>query len=306
MHISWTGKKCILCLKESALSSEHLIPDALGGALTCDLICKSCNSDLGNSFEAGARTDPDIQKAALKLQRQLPDELTKRLHESQPVLIEGPGGSRPGKMRKGEPRVNSQEERVSGETSYIQPSDVAVKNVENMMRKDWVGEIPIEAARRRYEEAPNDRKVFLAPGFSVIKWSTEKITLDITNNKNMSPLVPLKIAFEFLAIHAGTAIYDDKQQLRELRAVLRERIEDDPCFKVDRLFASEYRSFHGICFEDNDPYARVQIRLFGHLAFRVHFLRLSISGPRCVYTQSLIHPPADELFCLDDAGVCEC
>ena len=57
--------------------------------------------------------------------------------------------------------------------------------------------------------------------------------------------------------------------------------------EVLRLNASEYKPFHGICFEGNDPYTRVLIRLFGWLAFRVHFRRLAVSGPRFVYTQSL-------------------
>ena len=48
MHIPWTGKRCILCLKEVPLSAEHLIPVALGGVLTCDLLCKDCNSTLGS------------------------------------------------------------------------------------------------------------------------------------------------------------------------------------------------------------------------------------------------------------------
>ena len=45
--------------------------------------------------------------------------------------------------------------------------------------------------------------------------------------------------------------------------------------------------FHGICFEGNDPYAKVQIRLFGWLVFRVHFLHLSIDGPQYEYTHQL-------------------
>ena len=103
----------------------------------------------------------------------------------------------------------------------------------------------------------------------------------------MSPIVPLKIGFEFLACHLGTASYNEAQQMQELRTALRERAEDASCFEVERLNTSEYKPFHGICFEGNAPYARVQIRLFGWLAFRVHFRRLAVDGPRFVYTQFL-------------------
>ena len=63
-----------------------------------------------------------------------------------------------------------------------------------------------------------------------MKWSIEKIDLDFSDSRLMSPLVPLKIAFEFLACHLGTAIYDEAHQLQELRTALCEMVEDDPCF----------------------------------------------------------------------------
>ena len=303
MQIPWTGKRCILCLKEAPLSAEHLIPDALGGVLTCDFLCRDCNSTLGYSFEAEARTDPDIQLARHKLQGQMSDELAQKLFEGQSVLIQGPGWQEPGKIRKGEPRVKSRVERYAPDiTSYIQPADTAVKSEKNMMKEEGIDENSIAKVLRMVDEAPSDRKVTLTPNLEVIKWSYEKITLDLSNNKTMSPLVPLKIAYEFLAWQVSTAIYNEIQALQELRAVLQEATEEDPCFKVERLHAPEYEPFHGICFEGNDPYAQVQIRLFGHLAFRVHFLKLSVSGPRGMYWQSVAGScaPQSVLLLLDD------
>lgn len=62
---------------------------------------------------------------------------------------------------------------------------------------------------------------------------------------------------------------------------------DSEDLMVERLSSNKYEPIHGICFEGNDPYAKVQIRLFGWLAFRVHFLHLSVGGPRYVYTHRL-------------------
>lgn len=48
--------KCYLCGKELTdenSSSEHIIPNALGGKLTAKILCKECNSDLGSSFDSG-------------------------------------------------------------------------------------------------------------------------------------------------------------------------------------------------------------------------------------------------------------
>jgi hypothetical protein len=38
---------------------------------------------------------------------------------------------------------------------------------------------------------------------------------------------------------------------------------------VERLEAKEYAPFHGVCFEGNDPYTKIQVRLFGKLSYRV-------------------------------------
>ncbi len=47
--------KCYLCgkeLTEENSSSEHIIPNALGGRLAAKILCKECNSDLGSSFDS--------------------------------------------------------------------------------------------------------------------------------------------------------------------------------------------------------------------------------------------------------------
>ena len=283
MHISWAGNRCLLCLEEAPLSKEHLIPEALGGTLTCTFLCPHCNSTLGASFEAAARVDPSIRIAAYNLQAQMP-ELAKKLSENQSVLVHGPGGQERGKIRRGEGRVTS---RRAADGSLIQPTDHGRKSVETILHKAGIGEIPLAEALRKFDETPDNHTITLAPWLEVVKWSIEKTDLDLSDSRLMSPMVPLKIAFEFLACHLGTAIYDEAHQIQELRTTLREMVEDDPCFEVERLHAAEYKPFHGVCFEGNAPYARVLIRLFGWLAFRVHFQRLAVGGPRFVYTQSL-------------------
>ena len=283
MHISWTGNRCLLCLEEAPLSKEHLIPEALGGALTCTFLCTHCNSTSGASFEAAARADPSILIAVRNLKAQIP-ELAKKLSDNQPVLVQGPGGQERGKIRSEELRIKA---RRAPDGSLIQPTDHARKSVETILSKAGIGEIPLAEALRQFDATPDNHKITLAPGLEAVKWSIEEIDLDLSDSRLMSPLVSLKIAFEFLACHLGTAIYDEAQQIQELRTALRGMVENDPCFEVERLNAAEYKPFHGICFEGNAPYARVLIRLFGWLAFRVHFRRLAVSGPRFIYTQSL-------------------
>ena len=188
MHVTWTGDRCLLCLKKVPLSKEHLIPEALGGTLTCTFLCTLCNSTLGSSFEAEARADPSIRLAVGNLQAQMP-ELAKKLSEDQPVLVKGPGGKERGKIQGGELRVKS---RRAEDGSLIQPTDHARKSVETILRKSAIGEIPIAEALRKFDETPDNHKTNPAPGLEVVKWSIEKLDLDLSNSRLMSPLIPLK------------------------------------------------------------------------------------------------------------------
>ncbi len=43
--------RCIFCLKERPGSEEHVFPLAIGGRLTTDRVCESCNSTLGSRVD---------------------------------------------------------------------------------------------------------------------------------------------------------------------------------------------------------------------------------------------------------------
>jgi hypothetical protein len=103
----------------------------------------------------------------------------------------------------------------------------------------------------------------------------------------MNPLVPAKIAYEFLAGHLGNEIYDRKVALDDLRAMFLNNVISENDVIVERLYAENSRFFHGICFEGNSPHAKVLIRLFGTLAFRVSFKRLAVGGARFIYTHMI-------------------
>lgn len=147
--------------------------------------------------------------------------------------------------------------------------------------------MPIQDTLRRLDEAPENKKVEIAPGLEIAKWRIDKIQADFNKSPLMNPLVPLKVAYEFIACHLGGAICEDIPPLVDIRRAFISLNPDTGPFRVERLHAAEYKPFHGICFEGNNPHASVQIRLFGWLAFGVHFLRLAIAGPRFIYSHCL-------------------
>jgi hypothetical protein len=94
------------------------------------------------------------------------------------------------------------------------------------------------------------------------------------------------MAFEFLACHLGSAIYDSAPAIEAIRESLRSGTLDQSV-EIEFLRAEREVPLHGLLFEGNRPYARVQIRLFGKLAYRVHFKNLAVGGTRFVYTHFL-------------------
>lgn len=283
MKIPWPGNRCILCLRKEILCEEHLIPKSLGGRLTSNFLCQSCNSTLGYDLESAAKSDPNILLAVKAFEKQIPS-LANALIESQPHIGQSKPGSVRGHIKDGEFRVFP---KKLDDGSLIQPTDDARKTIMKTLKKKGYEEIPIQKAMEVFDNAPEDKMVEVIPGHEVVKWSVQNLNIDLSGTQIMDPLIPAKIAYEFMACHIGTAIYSNFKHLSQVRHCFTNRIVNLKAIQVDRPLSNRHEPFHGICFEGNNPYAKIQIRLFGSLAFRVHFLHLSIGGPRFVYTHRL-------------------
>lgn len=283
MKVPWSGSRCIICLNVGSLCDEHIIPQALGGRITSKFLCSSCNSKLGHDLEHSAKSDPSVLIAAKHLSTKIP-HLANSLLQSHPHLGHSEQGTFRGNFKNGKFQVRS---HLAGDSSIIQPTDDAIKTISTILRRSGYEEAPIKKAIKYLRKAPENKRIRVAPNLEVIKWRIDNLETDLSKAQIMHPLIPAKIAFEFLACHAGQAIYNESPQLSDVRQTLYSMDLKQTSIKVDRLSSNKYEPFHGICFEGNNPHAMVQIRLFGWLAFRVHFLRLSISGPRFVYTHRL-------------------
>ena len=55
MKIKFDFDKCILCAKNPADSWEYIIPEGIGGRLQIQLLCSSCNNDLGSKLIESCR-----------------------------------------------------------------------------------------------------------------------------------------------------------------------------------------------------------------------------------------------------------
>jgi HNH endonuclease len=283
MNIDWTGDRCIICLETLPLTSEHIIPSSIGGVLTCNFLCKNCNSKLGSEVEASMRSDPTIRLAVDHIRDANPT-LANKLEENQPFLVHSVTGKEPAYIQNNKFQIHP---RVDDDGSYIQSPDIARSTITNILKRSEVSPHEVQVALEKFDNSELNTKNEIHPNLEVITWAGEKAELDLSKSELANPLIPLKIAFEFLALHLGNDIYADAHQLQELRNILLTCEQSSECFKVERLMAKSYKPLHGLLHEGNEPYTTIQIRLFGILAFRVHFLKISVNGPRFIYTHDL-------------------
>lgn len=265
------------------MTTEHVIPAALLGKLESRFLCKDCNSFFGRSFEASARADP-IVASAIKALEKLKPKLAATLMENQGVILDGQGGPRRGQIKNGVAQIRT-EKLEDG--SIITPSPLAKRHIEGLLRKDGHSPSMIEKALTAVNEAPLNQRISISPEIDVITWSSENFKLDFGTMRIMNPLVPAKIAYEFLAGHLGNQIYDENVVLDDIRSMFSNGVVSENDVIVERLSANNNGVFHGICFEGNSPYAKILIRLFGTLAFRVSFKRMAVGGARFIYTHTI-------------------
>jgi hypothetical protein len=212
MHLAWTDERCILCTlaplerqarcgRTARLTKEHLIPEAIGGRLTCDFLCQPCNSILGQ-IEALLKEDSRIRLAIDNLKASLPD-LWATMAEGRPYIAVGPDGTVDAELKNGEIRVNSSK-RLDG--SIIRPLDDSAKAVRTMLQRRGATQGEITNAEMKLRELPEGPRVKIADGIDVMK-----STVDVHpaySSRGIDPLALLKIAYEYLALHLRSKIFD--------------------------------------------------------------------------------------------------
>ena len=282
MNQRWPTARCILCLSRDGITREHLIPGCVGGKLVMEFLCKNCNDKLGHSVEGEISKDKDIQLGIERLVKKRPDkanDLQKKLkyigHSDQ-----GPVAG----YVQGDKFIAKGKRLDDG--SFISPPDKTLDAVKTRCERE--GKEPLDVTPDELNSLPSGSSKEVAHGLSVTNWPINSLQLDLSG-PNINPVVPAKIAFEFIALHCPDRIYDDAPQLWAIRHQLVGDCKlSDGDIHVERLKAENKQLFHGLVFEGNSPGARVQIRLFGQLAFRVQFLRFAVSGMRMGYTHDLI------------------
>jgi len=172
--------------------------------------------------------------------------------------------------------------KKNADGSLIQANEDAKRTLARIMEKAGKSKAFVESRLEAYENAPAGILIQLMPDLAVKKSKSAEINLFPGGDPMHSTLL-LKIAYEFIALHLGNTIYHDDPPLVMLRAALTDFKEPYPFVELYTAKQKRRGLFHGLAFEGNSPVARVQIRLFETLAYRVNFPMLAVDGPRCGY-----------------------
>jgi len=281
MKVFWPHAPCVICLEDTPLTDEHLIPTSLGGLLEARILCKACNSGFGSGFEARARLAPELRRAASSTEADL-QELTDRLEKG--ASYSSTFGDQTIEQKIGKDLRFGTAKLPDG--SFITPEEETPKLIAAMLRKKGASSNQIQQALTSWEAAAPDEILSVHEELYIRKWPNHPASPTYAEPP-LSPLLPLKIAYEFAALIIGDAIYQSCTGLNIVRRILMDQDEASAEKLVIRHIAQKASDLHGIAFEGNKPFATFQIRLFGILAYRVHLPNLGIGHPTIIYSHRI-------------------
>ena len=189
---------CIFCKKEyNNLSVEHVIPEAIGGKLTYNCVCSSCNSKLGSTIDSLLCKEDVVlllrQKFDIKSKTGELVDLTKEMsffdeHGQKVIIGKGDGKTRPYRYNKAQiPEVKIDGDRVvsfkGGDPKAIQTAIIR------------------QAKKKGYQLDPNKVKNIVEG--AKVEFKPEWVRAEIrVNEKNFMPCI-LKIAYEYAYQNLG-------------------------------------------------------------------------------------------------------
>ena len=203
------------------------------------------------------------------------------ISEGQEFIAQSGGGDVKGLVKNGIFQVKT---ILNTNGSITEPIHLSRKRIEKIIRRNISDEIAVLNAMNKFDEAEEGNKVKINKSISIRRWSIKGLKATL-GNRTINDLALVKIAYEFIALTVGTSIYD--HAFDRYREILQGNQSSINAIRVEYQRAPQYLPFHGVGLDQVSPYVIVQIRLFGMLAFLIHFSNISIKLPCIYYTQDL-------------------
>lgn len=226
---------CIFCLKEAPPSEEHVFPDAIGGALTIDRVCKTCNELLNERADRGVIQHPLVRM--VRAQLKIPDRRGNTLDPFADIFGKGTiVGDEPGQevIARRDPLTNTVTLKLIRHRTEKRRPD-GTKDVEIKIDSRDADQIPLIIQRERKRAGLTELSgsaLDLAVSRILARGLTEVRHPVVCHQPSFRFTDPnrgmLKIAYELAWYWLGDDYLDDEsaQQLRQV--ILSDGPLDDP------------------------------------------------------------------------------
>jgi hypothetical protein len=272
--------RCAICLDPKPLTSEHIIPESIGGTLEAEIQCVNCNSVLGSELVSQARQDPVLRFAIQNLKNDLPDLYASMENGQKYMAKDVTGKSILTKFKKG--RLETQAQKKD-DGSIIFDTRKGQKNIKSMLSKDGLTPEEIEHAMQRLKETPDNQKIKLSKSIEAVRWGIESFYPAI-EKPEMNPRLVMLIAYNFLCVILDEFILD--RRLDFIRSYIMNGDFSDR-IKVESFCSRRYDCYHRISPEYLSDETRVKIIFFGWLIYIVHIRGLVCNCPDPAYVEDL-------------------
>jgi len=280
MKIDFDFANCIYCLKNPADSWEHIIPDSIGGRLQAQLLCSSCNHNLGSKLISKIKTDPSIRFAVKNLKDEIP-ELFEAVEKNQIYNAKDKNDNYIKLRYKNSKLETIAHKKENG--SLVLDAKKGIKNIAQMLIKEGLSEDEIEDKIQSYKKLESNKTIRLSKTVRVEKWTIESIFPNLQGPLLDEKVIAL-IAYEFLSLLIGNLIYNDK--LDFIREFIKEGRKSRKVV-IEHLTSRHYSPYHKIYPELLETEIVINIILFRWLVYKVHLKAFKLSSTDFVYLEDL-------------------
>jgi len=281
MKVPLTFDRCSICLERKPSTSEHIIPQSIGGTLEADIQCVDCNSTLGTELVSQARQDPVLRFAILSLKDQLPDLYSSMEDGQRYIAKDVTGKTVRAKLKSGRFQTQAQK-RDDG--SIILDTRRGEKNIRQILAKERFTVDMIESAIQRLKETPENQKVSLSQSLGAVRWAIESFFPAI-EKPEMSPRLVVLIAYNFLC----SLVLNEFAFDRRLDFIRTYIVSGEPSDRitVQSFTSRRYDCYHRIYPEYAQDETRIKLVSFGWLIYVVHIRGLVCKCPDPAYAEDL-------------------
>lgn len=271
---------CLICKANTPNSSEHIIPQVLGGMLNAYILCERCNKKFGSELVSCIKEDPMFCIAINNLKDEIPN-IHKEFNEKPYFKGISPDGSEVPMVKK-ENDLYVQPHRKNGVLEV--DSRDGDKIIRKILKRNNQNNESIESVINQYDSLMNDTPYKLPTGHIV-----RKIPINIVKKEIPTASVKdrfwLLIAFEFLSLFLGEKSLDERLD------PIRESIShDSKCgmFEINHFQGGEkYQAIHVMQIEGINNDTVITMRLFRWIVTKVVFKNIKFSIPSVSYIEDL-------------------